>query len=111
MYVQATASGRTTLFDVNDSEITTGDLTFDHMPVPREVEEALGLFDPTSPIVQRLLSNDEQPTYITQDGSGQPNGWVFGYAYWWDWEKGFLRLVVAPKMYILGDNGKTIRRV
>lgn len=112
MYVKATPrSGKSSTFIVKDDEITTGTLTYWDSLASEEILADLDLEPATT--VLRFLADEEQPTFAPEreDGS-EGKGWNLSYAYWWDWDKAFLRLVVTDgTMYVLGDNGKTIDRV
>jgi len=109
MYVKAMPrSGRDSVFTVNDDEVTMGRLTYHNSLTGEQVLADLNL-EPSS-TVMRFLADETNPTFLLPEGEGK--GWNLSYAYWWDWEKGFLRLIVTDgTMYLLGENGKTIDRV
>lgn len=106
MYVKVIFREKTDIFEVADSELSTGLHTFFDGVTAEQVMAHLEL-DPPSTVV-RFLADETEPSFISE---GQ-QGWIMSYAYWWDWDKGFLRLVVTQgKIYVLGDNGKTIDKV
>lgn len=107
MYVKAIYSEQTQIFDVKDDEVTTGYEVFWGSVSAERVMEYLKL-DPITTVVRFMGGHESNPS-IESEGK---SGWLMSFAYWWDWEKGFLRLITTQgKIYILGDKGQTIDRV
>lgn len=113
MYVQATSPDkRTTLFHADNSEITTGTITVtdaERLPIGDVFEFTEISEGGAASVILRAVYDEDRPTFIRRDE--KETGWELAFAYWWDWECSALWFVAAPHpLYILSEDGKTIRR-